>query len=150
MEGATGVLSKLTGQGVTRVLSVRYDFPEAWNTLLEGAPQVAIDIRDVHIPFFVSAFDLLVDQLAGKNTVYPSINFDGVATTASDLDGESGLRRLGRTQSVSAVDKHVMEITNWGSVSTEGAAGGPERLDGSKLKDIMLRVVLRRKAASNP
>lgn len=44
----------------------------------------------------------------------------------------------------------MIKITDLGSVSVEGVGGGPRRLDGSKLKDIMLRVVLRRKQASNP
>ena len=152
VEDEAGILSKLTEQGVTRVLSMRYDFPDAWNALLEGAPQATVDIRDVHIPFFMSAFDLepaafdlLVGQMETQDAVYPSIKFHGATTTEPGQDGESGLYRLGRSQAVSVVDKHVMEITSWGSVPAEGGGGGREPLNASKFKDIMLRVVLRRK-----
>lgn len=150
--GVTGdVLSKLTDQGVTRVLSLRNDFPDAWHMLLEGAPQVDIDIRDVHLPFFMSAFeldkaafDLLVEPLKPPQTVYPTISFQG-ATTNPGLDGDSGLYCLGRTQAISVVGKHVMKLTNWESFAADGAVGSPKRLDGSKLKDIVIRVVLKRK-----
>jgi receptor-binding and translocation channel-forming TcA subunit of Tc toxin/ABC toxin-like protein/neuraminidase-like protein/virulence plasmid A protein len=156
VEGANGVLLKLTEPGVTRVLSMRNDFPDAWNALLEGAPQVAIDIRDVHIPFFMSAFDLesatfdlLVQKLADQDAIYPSVEFDDGATTGSGADIDSGLYKLGTTKAVSVVSNHVIKITDLGSVSVEGVGGGPRRLDGSKLKDIMLRVVLRT-TASDP
>jgi Tc toxin complex TcA C-terminal TcB-binding domain len=146
--GVNGVLSELSRQGVTRVLSLRNDFPDAWNKLLEGAtPEATIEIGDVHVPFFMSAFDLeptafdlLVEKRGGGG--YPSVTFGGFppvaapgapapATEPAGPDEESGLWRLLRTPpNVAFVGSHALKI-RW--------APGQSKVD-----DILLRAVLKR------
>lgn len=157
-EAAMGVLSKLTDQGVTQTLSLRGDFPDAWHMLLGGASEVTIEVRDIHLPFFMSAFeleqapfDLLVNKLSPPAT-YPRVDFDGNPTTGSGpndfsgADTASGLWRLGRSaaNALGVVAKHVIKITDLGSASV-GGTGGSRRLDDSKIRDIVLRVSLKRR-----
>ncbi len=54
-------------------------------------------------------------------------------------------RRLGRTKAVGFVGKHTIAIADWGSVAAPGPADALPRLDDSKIADILLRVVLKRK-----
>jgi hypothetical protein len=135
-EQATGVIAQLTATGVVRTLSLRTDFPDAWNMLVEGAAQVDIDVRAVHIPFFMSTFDLaqaqfdlLVEKQPGQNPTYPTVLFNGAATTNPAADGSSGLYSLGRTQSGAVVATHTLRVQNLGST-----------------KDIVLRVPLKKAA----
>jgi hypothetical protein len=151
-EASTGILTALTDSGVTRVLSLRNDFPEAWNALVQGALPTKVNIGEVHIPFFMSAFDLqqvsfdlLVEKLAGEHPGYPAVTFGG-PTTDSGADTASGLYLLGRSASLDFAGEHVLDVTDWGTVSAGGPPDGPARLDDSKIKDILLRVVLKRKA----
>jgi hypothetical protein len=156
-EGAAGILSRLTELGVTRVFSLRNDFPDAWHMLLGGTPQVTVEIRDVHIPYFLSLFDLedagwdlMVEKLTAQNARYPTVDFDSVATTGPGLDTDSGLYKLGSTTKVSVLGKHTLKISDFGSASKVDPGGGSLRLDSSKIKDIVLRVVLKRKKPPNP
>ena len=151
-EAGTGVLSMLTEQGVTRILSLRNDFPEAWNALVQGALPATVDIGEVHVPFFMSAFDLkqvsfdlLIEKLEDQHPSYPVVTFGG-PTTGPGLDTKTGLYLLGQSASLGFTGEHVLNITNWGTVSTGGPPLGPARLDDTKVKDILLRVVLKRKA----
>lgn len=119
VESATGVLAELTGRGITRTLSMRNDFPEAWNAVVVGAPRgtTTVDIGEVFVPFFMSTFeltsapiDLLVEKLPA-NEAYPKVKFDNSETTNAGPDVESGLYRLGRTKSVAFVGHHDIAIT---------------------------------------
>ena len=67
-----------------------------------------------------------------SSAVYPSVSFHGIPRTRGS-DDHSGLWLLGSgtENPVGVVDKHVITVT--------------PHLDGSKIKDIMLRVVLKRK-----
>ena len=152
VEDATGVLARLADAGVTRMLSLREDFPDAWRMLVEGAAQVEVDIRDVHIPFFMSAFqlapapfDVLVAALPGQNPVYPTLTFGGSATSQAGADAASALYLVGRTTALTVVAKHTLRITALGSASRP-INGGGTKLDESKIRDILLRVPLKRAA----
>lgn len=149
-ELATGVLATLTSEAITRALSMRDDFPDAWHMLVEGAAQVDIDIREVHVPFFMSAFDLapaafdvLVGTLADPMAVYPTVSIDGQAAATPGADSDSGLYRLGSTPALTVLTKHTLKITDLASASRPTPGGGT-RLDESKIKDIVLRVPLKR------
>ena len=151
-EADTGILAELTDPGVTRVLSIRNDFPEAWNALVQGALPTKVNIGEVHVPFFMSAFDLqqvsfdlLVEKLEGKSPGYPVVKFGG-PTTDPGADTKSGLYLLGRSASLEFTGEHVVDVTDWGTVATGGPPRGPKRLDDTKVKDILLRVVLKRNA----
>lgn len=146
VEGVNGVLLELSRQGVTRVLSLRNDFPDAWNELLEGSGETTFEIREVHVPFLLSAFGLettAFEVLVEKSgSSYPQVTFDGFPPeeAAADepvvdmagADEESGLWRLLRKQPpVTFVGAHAIKV-RW-------AAGEP------KSDDITLRAVLKRK-----
>jgi hypothetical protein len=157
VEGAAGILSKLTDAGIPRVLSLRNDFPAAWNALLQGVAEVNLDVRDAHVPFFMSAFalqstafDVLVETLPGQNPVYPTIQFDSAATTGAGADAASGLYKLGSSSAVSFVRNHTLRIATLGSAAATIAAGEAPRLDGAKVKDIALRTVLKRSSPPPP
>jgi hypothetical protein len=147
VEGANGVLSELSNHGVTRVLSLRNDFPDAWNKLLEDPQETTIEISDLHVPFFMSAFelerpafDLLVERRKGN---YPKVTFDGVPSVSAggaavpaveppDSDEQSGLWRMLRTPPNAAfVGSHKIKI-RWAPNET-------------KPDDIAIRAVLKRK-----
>jgi len=53
---------------------------------------------------------------------------------------------LGRSASLAFAGEHDLNITDWGTVSTGGPPRGPKRLDPTKVEDILLKVVLKRKA----
>jgi hypothetical protein len=157
VEGAAGILSKLTDAGIPRVLSLRNDFPAAWNALLQGVAEVNLDVRDAHVPFFMSAFalqstafDVLVETLPGQSPVYPTIQFDSAAATGAGADAASGLYKLGTTSAVSFVRNHTLRIATLGSAAATIAAGEAPRLDGAKIKDIALRTVLKRSSPPPP
>jgi len=153
-EAATGVITKLTEIGITRIFNLRHDFPNAWHALISGAAQTEIEISDVHLPFIMSGvelepgtFEILTDKLSGSGAVYPAITFHDIAVTEADSDSESGLYRIGRAGPVDVVAKHVIKITALGTATLPGVAGGPQRLDSSKIKDILLRVAVRKLAS---
>ena len=136
IEGVTGLLSTLGDVGVTRMFSLRHEFPRAWNALQGGTLPGALDILDVHLPFFLSSFTLqpaefefLIERSAEQPPTYPSLFFEGAALEEAGPDLASGLYSLGRSSPVSIVASH--------SVQANGAA-----VDVSKVKDIMLRVTL--------
>ena len=151
-EGTSGLLTALSGEGLTRVLSLRTDFPSAWNALLAGNTEATIDISELHVPFFMSTVDLattsielLVNPLGGEDPTYPSMEVDGAATTGAEADDASGLYSLGASALVGFVGQHTLGFTDWGSASTTDSEDHPpERLDDSKVKDIWLRAVLKR------
>lgn len=153
VESTTGVLTQLTDEGITRTLSLRSDFPDAWSALVAGAPHASttIDVGEVCVPFLLSSFDLAMtpfDLLVGKLDVgatYAKIDFDDNGTTEAGADATSGLYRLGRTKAVDFVGTHTIRITDWGSVAAPGPADALPRLDDSKVADILLRAVLKRK-----
>jgi hypothetical protein len=155
VEGATGVLSQLTQSGITQTLSFRQDLPDVWNRLLAGVTELNIEIRDVHIPYFMSLFDLqqspfeiLVTRLTGAAAQYPAVKLDDKNLTASGLDNASGLFTLGHTESaLDVIGKHVLKITSLGS-ATITTDSGATRLDSSQIKDVVLRFGLKRKATS--
>lgn len=141
VEGGNGILKILGDTGILRTFSLRSDFPDAWHTLLGGSTEVEIDIRDVHVPFFLSGFELatapfdFLIQLPPDAT-YPTISFDNAAITGPGADAKSGLYKHGSSNPVAVVAKHTIKLT--------GVDGAPARLDSSKVKDIVLRVVLKR------
>jgi Tc toxin complex TcA C-terminal TcB-binding domain/Neuraminidase-like domain/Salmonella virulence plasmid 28.1kDa A protein len=149
VEGANGVVSELTRHGVTRVLSLRNDFPDAWNKLLEDPRETALEISDLHVPFFLSAFELeepAFDLLVEKSEAarYPTATFDGIAPDRETDEGEpevappgpdeeSGLWRLLRTPpGVAFVGSHTIGL-QWPA-------------DEPKPDDILIRAVLKRAA----
>jgi hypothetical protein len=156
MEGATGVLAKLSATGVTRMLSLRRDFPDVWYKLVGGASDVTIDVQDFHLPFFMStfkleqaSFDLLVSKLASSTATYPKVKFDTPDTSAPGNDASSGLYLLGRSVPVDVVAKHTVTVTSLGSAGIADAGGTRTRLDTSKIGDIAIRVVLKRKVPTH-
>jgi hypothetical protein len=155
-EAVTGILASLTDPGVTRVLSMRNDFPEAWNALVQGGLPTKISVGEVHVPFFMSAFDLepasfdlLVEKLDGKDPGYPAVEFGG-PTAHPRVDAASGLYLLGQSNSLEVIGEHAVNVTDWGTVAAAEPPGGPKRLDDTKVKDILIRVVLKRKKPVQP
>ena len=140
VESATGILSQLTQSGITQTLSLRQDFPDVWNRLLGGGTELNVEIRDVHVPFFMSLFDLqqsqfeiLVPRLTTIAAQYPTVKFDERTLADGGDDAASGLYRLGHTDiALDIVGKHVLKITSL----------------GSQIKDVVLRFVLKRKATT--
>ena len=139
VEGANGVLSSLTEVGVARVLSLRNDFPDAWNQLREGSAKATVEITEAHVPFFLSAFELDATHVEllvepAKAADYPAVTFDAGKTVPPDSSGPddgSGLWRLLRTPAeVTFIGPHVLTV-DWGT-------------EGSAVDDIMLRAVLRK------
>lgn len=116
------------------MLSMRYDFPDAW-AKLQQTGQASVAVTESHIPFFMSArldttpFDVLVEP----GSAYPTVEFDGQAGDQDmvGLDGRSGLWLLARTTPVNFVKSHTITVT------TTGGAG-------DAIKDLYLRVVLRK------
>jgi hypothetical protein len=153
VEEETGILTQLSEQGIARTLSLRQDFPDVWHQLLETGAEVGFEIRDLHIPFFLSGFELdvasidfLVEKLRSADPVYPTLSYAG-ASIAEDPAAEpgndaAGLQRIGRTPAVAVVAKHRIEITDAGSAAR---TAGSTRLDPAIVKDIYLRVTLKRK-----
>ena len=155
VEGATGILSQLTQSGITQTLSLRQDLPDVWNRLLAGGTELNIEIRDVHVPYFMSLFDLqqsqfeiLVTRLAGAAAQYPTVKLDDKNLTDGGLDNASGFFRLGHTDgALDVIGKHVLKITSLGSATITNEAGNT-RLDSSQIKDLVLRFGLKRKATN--
>jgi hypothetical protein len=158
VEGANGVVSKLADAGVVQTLSLRRDFPAPWQALLAGTSRVEFEVREVHVPFFMSAFnlaetafDVLVEKLGGDTPTYPVVKIDDAATTEAGPDAASSLYQLGRSRPAPFVSQrsHSLEITDLGTASTRDPVSGEVRLDTKKVKDILLRVVLK-KGTSGP
>ncbi len=161
-----GVLAQLTDPGITRVFSMRSDFRDAWHALLEGERKVTIDIRDIHLPFFISqydlapvTFDILVNKLASTDT-YPVLTFDGSGSPMAGPPAadppvppslppgdDAGMYWLtSTTVAFDVVGKHDLEII---SLGTAGIGAAPTRIDESKIEDIVLRVVLSKVATQH-
>jgi hypothetical protein len=131
VEESTGVLSTLADTGITQVLSLRHDFPAAWHQLLGGAAQVTIKIESVHLPFFISTFDLqrtrfdiLVNTLSADDGAYPTVSFDEKVTTDPGDDDASGMYLLGTsTDAVDIVESHTLAVTSLGGAAVPSVGG---------------------------
>ena len=151
-EGVTGVLAQLSDAGITRVLSLRHEFPDAWSALASGETQIPIEIRDAHVPFFLSpfdlepvAFELLVEPVAGQGVVYPTLSFDSQALSGPGPDAKSALYSLGKSVATTVRSRHTLAVSDLGSMRKNVPGAVSPGLDESKVRDIALRVVLKRK-----
>jgi hypothetical protein len=131
-DASDGVVTFLAAPGVERMLSIRNDFPVAWNELLDGG-STQLEIGDVHLPFFISAFELddvqfdILTKTNGAGT-HPTVTSGTDPKVAAGADDASGLYRLGRTATASSfVGTHTIGIS--------GLHDAPD-------DDILLRTVL--------
>lgn len=127
-----GVVTFLTAPGIERVLSIRNDFPVAWNALLDSG-STQLEIGEVHLPFVMSAFELddvqfdILTKTNGAGT-YPAVTSGTDPQVPAGADDASGLYRLGRTATASSfVGTHAIGIS--------GLHDAPD-------DDILLRTVL--------
>jgi hypothetical protein len=57
------------------------------------------------------------------------------------------LYQLGQSAAMEFTGEHALDVTDWGTVAADGPPGAPKRLDDTKVSDILLRVVLKKKKA---
>ena len=125
----------LADPGIERVLSLRNDFPAAWNSLLDTG-SANVEIADVHMPFLLSAFeleDVQFDILVPPNGTPPTVTSPTDPKVTAGDDDPSGLYRLGRTATASSfIGTHALAITG---------------LHAAPNDDVLLRTVVRRHPA---
>jgi len=143
--------------GITRIYSLRHEFPDVWNQLVRKPlnTAVTIDITDRHLPYFLANFlsaqpalqvlkpqpvTILLQTNGVLGNPIPQINLDNSTVQAFPVDNSTKLPG-GVTNSMQLVQKHTMTIVNAGSLAPAG--GQPGTIDESKLQDILLRVTLK-------
>ncbi|MEJ7807370.1 MAG: hypothetical protein WKG03_15780, partial [Telluria sp.] len=65
-------------------------------------------------------------------------------------DGASGLYQLGRSSAHPVLGKHTLNVTHWGDLAVPTLPAGSVGPDETRVKDILLRVVLQRSAGAGP
>jgi hypothetical protein len=158
-------IDKLTGSlhtfmqstGITRVYSLRHEFPDVWNQLVRKPlnTAVTIDITDRHLPYFLANFlstqpapqvlkpqpvTILLQTNGVLGNPIPQIKLDNSTVQAFPVDNSTKLPG-GVTNSMQLVQRHTMTIVNAGSLSPAGGQSGT--IDEFKLQDILLRGTLK-------
>lgn len=142
----------LQNPGITRIYSLRHEFPDVWNQLIRKPlnTAVTIDITDRHLPYVVSylitaqaqalsvsPITILLQTKPGIGNPGLSLDLNGAAITSFTLDKPTGL--LGKaTNSMQLIQAHTMKVITAGGIAP--SAGQTGSIDGSKLEDILLRV----------
>lgn len=171
VEGTTGVVAfavdkLLEDPGLSRVFSVRHDFPIEWSRLVNGSvgTEVSINVTSQHLPYLLSGFDFqdqsleLLLSLAGTPqslVSLPEFEVDTERTVDTSNkstfaeDASTGLL-VAKTNGVYAVKgEHKLKVNSAGDLAPSGATPQPSpTLDTKRLNDILLRVPLKRKRAS--
>lgn len=143
----------LKNPGISRIFSLRHEFPDVWNQLVRKPLNSAVtfEITPGHLPYFVSyllssrqqslsasTITILLQTNAGAGN--PSVEFNGNSVQNFQTDQPTGL--LGKsTNTLPVVRTHTIKVLNAGALAP--AAGQPGVIDESKLEDILLRVDLK-------
>ncbi len=172
VEGTTGALAfavtkLLEDPGLSRVFSLRNDFPVEWARLVNSpvGTEVSISLSSQHLPYFLSGMEF-VDQnlellLSFVGTIkslanYPEFGIEGETTSDAShksifkKDPLTGLPIAKTTQAYAVKGGHKLKVNSAGDlepapVSTTSQAA--PTLDTGILNDILLRVLLKRKHA---
>ena len=159
-------IDKLTGSlhafmkntGITRIYSLRHEFPDIWNQLVRKPlnTPITFNITDRHLPYFLTSFlsgqpvpqvltpqpmTILLQTNGGLGNLIPQIKLNNHTVQAFPVDNSTKLPRGVTTNSMQLVQQHTLTIVNAGSLSPAG--GQPGTIDESKLQDILLRVTLK-------
>ncbi len=140
--------------GITRIYSLRHEFPDVWHQLINKPLNTAVDVEFTgrHLPFFLTNFLSRQNQSLPASTVTvllqinnsmptpPALRFNTQTITAFPLDQGTGLPG-GIGPNVQLVGTHTLKILNANSLSPVG--GQPGTIDESNLQDILLRVMLK-------
>lgn len=164
---STAVLKEFQTKGITRIFSLRNEFPMVWSQLLRNpiGTDVPLTITSAHLPFFLSGFELidtaveLVLELADSADPakypdkskhppepLPTFKFNGTVMpefTAADPnapDYVSRLRFSTTAQDHKVVATHTIVLQKAGDLAT---AAPPPNLDDTVLADIHVKVLLR-------
>ncbi len=129
-EATAGILATLTAAGIAQTWSLRTEFPDAWHRLASGLAQATIDIRDTHLPFFMSAFELeaaTFEFLTAKRSdaIYPDLRFEGEALKSAEAPNEdaSGLYLLGSSSAPGASSGATSSSSRTTRASTTSGCG---------------------------
>jgi len=148
----------MQGTGITRIYSLRHEFPDVWNQLVRKPlnTPVTFNITDRHLPYFLTSFlsgqpapqvltpqrmTILLQTNGGLGNPIPQIKLNTDTLTAFPIDNSTKLPGGLTTSSMQPVQQHTMTIMNAGSLSPAG--GQPGTIGESKLQDILLRVTLK-------
>ena len=161
---ALSLRALLANPGVSRVFSLRDEFPDVWAALVNSPPgtEVIVPLTVDRLPYFASTFewedaplDLLLDldgprgvgaafgvKRAG-NSVWESLLSPG---GGFDVDETSTLPHL-TSAAATVVGNLSLRVDNPGDLAPSPGAGGGA-LDPQRVGDVLLRSVLRRKTGS--
>ena len=152
---AGSIRSFLNTTGITRIFSLRHEFPDVWNQLVRKPlnSTVTFEITNRHLPYFLSYFlesnqgqtlktsPIMVLLQTKKDLGNPGPRFDFNGTIenfATDLPTGLPGKATGNTQ---VVRTHTMKVLAAGALAP--VAGQTGAIDESKLEDILLRVSLK-------
>jgi hypothetical protein len=146
------VKSFLTTTGLSRIFSLRHEFPDVWNQLVRKPlnTEVSFDLSELHLPYCVNYLVSNTQQSLASSPITMLLQSKGVANPGSILtfnaaplqnftpDPSTGL--LGKaTANMQLVRTHTLAIVNAGAFGP----GQQVTIDDSKLEDILLRVVIK-------
>jgi hypothetical protein len=150
------LLSRLRGQDLVRVFSLRQEFSSAFNRLMRApaATPVTLDITDRHFPLFLSGWPLtttsstMVLAVTDHHRTVGAAGFtvDGTdvnsfpAPDASPDYGGLPAKAIGGTFGANLKSQHTVTVKNLGDLR---AAPGATTLDDAKLRDVLLVVKYR-------
>jgi hypothetical protein len=155
VEGQNGALEEfLTNNTLTRVFSLRQEFSNAYNRLVQAAAgtPVTIDISDRHFPLFlqgrtlsVAAADLVLSVVDAQPVDNVSLLVNGIEAASFVPDTQfAGLRSQEVTAAFTAGPKqqHTITVNDAGVLASGGGTGAP-LFDSEKLRDILVVVQYR-------
>lgn len=162
---ALSLRALLANPGVSRVFSLRDEFPDVWAALVNSPPgtEVAVPLTAERLPYFASTFeledaplDLLLDLNgpSGTGAVFGvkragEAVWERVPPSSGGFvpDGTSGLP--GAASKVAPVTGALaLRVDNAGDLAparSAGATAASVTLDSRRVRDVLLRMTLRRK-----
>jgi Tc toxin complex TcA C-terminal TcB-binding domain/Neuraminidase-like domain/Salmonella virulence plasmid 28.1kDa A protein len=136
----------LKNTGVTRIYSLRHEFPDVWSQLIRKPSNTAVtlEITDRHLPYFLTSFlsgqpapqvltpqpmTILLQTNGGLGNLIPQIKLNNNTVQAFPVDNSTKLPGGVTTNNMQLVQKHTLTIVNAGSLSPAG--GQPGTIDES-------------------
>ena len=150
------MLTDLQTKPLARVLSLRHEFPTAFNQLLHRPinTPVSIELMDKHFPIFLKGRSLKIEEallvlrtppgqtVTGVRISVDDSNPQGQEEGFSEYEGLEGLWKrniaIGELAGSDPRGEHTLEVTAGGELAPTEESGSSAAIDAEKLADIML------------
>lgn len=152
------IVDELKRAGISRIFSVRDEFPSAWSTLLRGTvgTNAGVSITPMHLPFFLQDGSLATAEMElllgignlgavqASGFAMPVFSFDAARIDSFVPDGAMTAQAIFKASvgPIQVVKAHTLILVDAGDMSTS-SRNSTTSFDDTLLADILIRVTWR-------